>query len=567
MRSAPAVVAWAALPLSLIAIVQTRAGLGPFAAIEIEPVYQVLPLQAYLAILVAPSVLLGLLAREASEAARELREVVDHASDAILVVDVDDDGTFRFRRNNRQSERLSGFSTTQIAGRTPHELLPGAAASVLVERYRRVVEQSALHSYEEISAFGGTTRTWVGTLVPIVQDGAVVRIAGFARDVTEERQHEAIRATLESQLRQAQKMDAIGRLAGGLAHDFNNILTAIIGHAELLADSLPARTVERESVEAMLEAGRRASLLVAQVLTFARRQEQARTPVELVSVLDEVMRLARATVPTTIEVKVAIEADCPRVLADPTQIRQAVMNLISNAAYAMRERGGVLTIGVDTCVVDQEFTRAHATLKPGPAVCLTVSDTGEGMDPDTLEHIYEPFFTTKPMGEGTGLGIPVVLGIVQHHEGGLNIESVRGAGTTVRIYLPAVTDPSIEPRRTPPSTPPGEGQRILLVDDEPAVADIGARLLESLGYAVIVFTDPDEAAVHFLRAPEAVDVLVTDLTMPGMTGTLLAERLRERRRRCPSSSPPASPRPSPSEPRHDSSCWRSRIPGTLWGRL
>jgi PAS domain S-box-containing protein len=530
VRAGPGAVAIASLLLSLVAVMAARAGTGPFVAIEPEPVYQGLLLQAYLALVVVPSLLLAFLSREASEAAAQLREVLDHSSEAISVVDVVDADTFRYVRTNARAELLTGYQAPQVVGRTPHELLPARVADRVVAHYRKACATRAPFVVEEALTIGGVTRTWYSTVVPMCDaDAVVVRVATFARDVTEERQHEIARAALESQLRQAQKMDAIGRLAGGLAHDFNNILTAVIGHAELLAAALPARTEERESVDAILEAGRRASLLVAQVLTFARRREQARAPVALASVLDEVMRLARATVPSTIDVRVSLESGCPHVLADPTQIHQAVMNLVSNAAYAMRERGGILTIGVDTCVVDQEFTRAHATLKAGLAVCLTVSDTGEGMDRETLEHIYEPFFTTKPMGEGTGLGIPVVLGIVQHHDGGLTIESVRGAGTTVRIYLPAVSEPTSESRRVTTSTPAGMGQRVLLVDDEPAVADIGARLLESLGYAVMQYTDPDEAAIQFLSAPESVDVLVTDLTMPGMTGTQLAERLRRRR--------------------------------------
>jgi PAS domain S-box-containing protein len=534
VRSGPGAVSLASLLISLVAVVAARAGTGPVVAIEPEPVYQGLLLQAYLALVVLPTLLLSFLAREADEAAVQLREVLDHSSEAIVVVDVVDGSTFRYVRTNARVEVLTGFAASQLLGRTPHEVLPASIADGMVANLRRAVEQRAPVVLEEPLTIGGVTRTWHTTLVPVLDaDGAIVRVASFARDVTEERQHEIERAALESQLRQAQKMDAIGRLAGGLAHDFNNILTAIIGHAELLADTLPPRTQDRESVEAILEAGRRASLLVAQVLTFARRREQARTPVALASVLDEVMRLARATVPSTIEVRVALEPGCPQVLADPTQIHQAVMNLVSNATYAMRERGGLLSIGVDTCVVDQEFTRAHSTLRPGLAVCLTVSDSGEGMDRDTLEHIFEPFFTTKPMGEGTGLGIPVVLGIVQHHDGALTIESVQGAGTTVRIYLSAVSEPAAETRRAPMSTPAGQGQRVLLVDDEAAVADIGARLLESLGYTVMVFTDPDEAAAHFLAAPETVDLLVTDLTMPGMTGTQLAERLRRSRSTLP----------------------------------
>jgi signal transduction histidine kinase/CheY-like chemotaxis protein len=366
--------------------------------------------------------------------------------------------------------------------------------------------------------------------VPIFDgNGKIRRLAGFARDVTEQRQQEAARAGLEVQLRQAQKMEAIGRVAGGLAHDFNNILTAIIGHGELLAESAPPKTAQRESADAVLEAGRRAAALIRQVLTFARRREQPRRPTELHPVLGEVMRLARATVPATIDVRLSVDTHAPRVMADPTQIHQALMNLISNATYAMRERGGVLTVSLDTSVVDQEFARAHPPLAPGLAVCFTVSDTGEGMDAETLEQIYEPFFTTKPVGEGTGLGIPVVMGIVQNHDGGLTIESHPGRGTTVRVFLPAAAEPPAPAVETSSVTPRGHGQRVMLVDDEAAVAGIGARLLESLGYDVTTFTRPDVALDAFLVDPARVDLLLTDLTMPVMTGAVLAREMQRHR--------------------------------------
>jgi signal transduction histidine kinase len=417
-----------------------------------------------------------------------------------------------------------------VRGRTAHDLMPGPAADAIVANYRRAVEHGRAISYEETLTMAGLTRTWHTTLAPVAdENGAIVRLAGFARDITDERQHQATRAALETQLRQAQKMEAVGRLAGGLAHDFNNILTAIIGHAELLADRLPARGPERESVDAVREAGRRASALVAQVLTFARRQEQPRVSIALEHVLAEVMRLVGSTVPSTIDVRVNIEPRCPHVIADPTQIHQAVMNLVSNATHAMRERGGVLTVSLETSVVDEEFARAHAPLPPGLAVCLTVADTGHGMDAATLEHIYEPFFTTKPADEGTGLGLPVVLGIVQNHDGGLAIDSVRGRGTTVRIFLPAVTTARPAESVKTKVTPSGQGQRILLVDDEPAVADIGGRLLESLGYQVVIHVDPDEALGEYLADPFMVDLLFADLTMPGMTGTTLAAQMRRRR--------------------------------------
>jgi PAS domain S-box-containing protein len=505
--------------------------LGPFAAFEPEVTYQVLLIQAYLVSVVGPSLLLTLVGREASESSAQLRQIFDHSSEAIFLLDVRDPAHLLYESLNRKAEEATGFTSAMIRGKTPHEVFPASEADQILANYRRALELGRTTSYDETRNLAGTTRTWHTTLVPIRDEvGDVHRLVGFARDQTEHLQHEAARAALETQLRQAQKMEAIGRLAGGLAHDFNNILTAIIGHGELLAEHLPPQHPERASVDAVLEAGHRASSLVRQVLTFARRGEQPRAPIHLHVVLDEVMRLARATMPATIAVRVNLDTQAPRVLADPTQIHQAIMNIISNAAHAMHSGGGVLTISLDTGVVDQEFARTHAPLAPGLAVCITVSDTGHGMDADTLEHAYEPFFTTKPVGEGTGLGLPVVMGIVQNHDGGLDVQSARGRGTAVRIFLPAVPTEvpvaSVEPSS---ATPRGKGQHILLVDDEPAVADICARLLESLGYRVSTYTAPERALEALLADPGGVDLLLTDLTMPGMTGTALAQHARRRR--------------------------------------
>jgi len=530
-RMGPGAVGLATLLLSAVTVWFSGQHLGPFAAFEPDVTYQVLLIQAYLVIVIGPALLLTLVEREASESSAQLREIFDHSSEAIFLLDVSDPAHLRYESLNRKAEDAIGFTSAAIRGKTPHDVFPASEADQILANYRRAIELGRTTSYDETRNMAGTTRTWHTTLVPLSDEvGDVPRLVGFARDQTEQLQQEATRAALESQLRQAQKMDAIGRLAGGLAHDFNNILTAIIGHGELLAERLPPGRAERESVDAVLEAGRRASSLVRQVLTFARRREQPRTPIQLHVVLDEVMRLARATVPATIDVQLNLDAQAPRVLADPTQIHQAIMNIVSNAAHAMRAGGGALTVSLDTTVVDQEFARAHSPLVPGLAVCITVTDTGHGMDADTLEHIYEPFFTTKPVGEGTGLGLPVVMGIVQNHDGGLDIESERGRGTAVRIFLPAAPAEmpiaSIEPSSV---TPRGNGQHVLLVDDEEAVADIGARLLESLGYRVSTYTAPERALDAFVADPAGIDLLLTDLTMPGMTGTTLAHQLRRRR--------------------------------------
>ena len=529
-RVGPGAVALATLLLSGVTVWFSGQHRGPFSLFEPDVVSQVLIIQAYLMIVIGPALLLALVEREAADSSTQLREIFDHSSEAIFLVDVRDPGHMRYEAFNRRAEEGTGRTSTMVRGRTPHDVFP-EAADQLVANYRQCLEAGRTTSYDETLSMGGATRTWRTTLVPIRdEEGHVRRLAGFARDQTDALQQEATRAALEAQLRQAQKVEAIGRLAGGLAHDFNNILTAIIGHGELLAEQFPPGRPGRASVDAVLEAGHRASALVRQVLTFARRREQPRTPIQVHAVLEEVMRLARATVPTTIDVRLNLDTQAPLVLADATQIHQAMMNIISNAAHAMRAGGGVLTVSLDTSVVDQEFARTHVPLVPGLAVCVTVSDTGHGMDADTLEHVFEPFFTTKPVGEGTGLGLPVVMGIVQNHDGGLDIQSERGRGTTVRIFLPAAADEASLPSpESSSATPVGQGQHILLVDDEAAVADIGGRLLESLGYRVSTYTSAERALEAFADDPGRVDLLFTDLTMPGLTGTALAHHVRRRR--------------------------------------
>jgi CheY-like chemotaxis protein len=338
---------------------------------------------------------------------------------------------------------------------------------------------------------------------------------------------------LHPSVRQEQKMEAIGTLAGGIAHDFNNILAAIIGHAELLAQDLPADPQLREGVAGILSASQRARDLVQQILTFSRRREQQRRPMALQPVVLEALRLLRATLPTTIEIRTEIATDQAVVLADPTQIHQVVVNLCTNGAHAMRARGGVLSVSYGRMEVDQPFASAHAGLRPGPYVRMTVSDTGHGMDGVTLERIFDPFFTTKAPGEGTGLGLAVVHGIMQNHEGLVTVESQPGRGSLFNLYFPAAGGgmPVEETREGP--LPGGRGEHILVVDDEPAVVEVASRLLTRLGYRVTGHTSPARAMAELRRDPAAFDLVLCDLTMPELTGTELAGQLRTLRPELP----------------------------------
>jgi signal transduction histidine kinase/ActR/RegA family two-component response regulator len=353
--------------------------------------------------------------------------------------------------------------------------------------------------------------------------GEVVRMAGVAEDMTEERRVQEALVKTERQFRQASRMEAIGTLAGGIAHDFNNILTAILGYTELGLASVPKDSRTQRNLQEVLTAGHRAKHLVLQILAFSRQSGQAKKPIPIYTVIQEALKLLRASIPSTIEIHPSLMTEAS-VLADATQLHQVVINLCTNAEYAMREKGGLLEITLEDLELTEEKVRSVPGLRIGPHIRLTVQDNGTGMSPDVLERMFDPFFTTKPIGEGSGMGLSVVHGIVANHGGALMVDSVVGKGTKIEVYLPTIPTPVCDGDGDQGPIPLGK-ETILFVDDEETIVWLGKELLEQLGYTVEVQTNSVEALNVFRNDPQRFDLVITDQTMPGLTGEALSREL------------------------------------------
>jgi signal transduction histidine kinase/CheY-like chemotaxis protein len=328
---------------------------------------------------------------------------------------------------------------------------------------------------------------------------------------------------LEKQLFHSQKLEAIGTLAGGIAHDFNNILGSVIGFTELAIDDAEPESLLKSNLEEILNAGKRARDLVRQILAFSRRDEQTMGPLPLDKILSEVQHLLGATNPPSLALELKIHHR-PIVHADPTQINQVFMNLGINAAQAIGQDGGRITLSLEETIVDDFFCQQHPGTRPGPYAIVIVKDSGPGIPPEVIERIFDPFFTTKPQGQGTGLGLSVVHGIVQNHGGAITVESELGKGASFKVYLPVV--PEVTQPELPLSTHLPMGmERILYVDDEKPLLEFGRQALVKLGYEVTIEEDPNAALA--LIQHQDFDLVITDLAMPGIKGDKLAEEIKK----------------------------------------
>jgi PAS domain S-box-containing protein len=347
--------------------------------------------------------------------------------------------------------------------------------------------------------------------------GEVTGVFAAARDIT--RQHE-----LEEALRQAQKMEAIGTLAGGIAHDFNNILAAILGFTEMAVEDAADRPEVERSLQNVLKSAMRARELVKQILAFSRKTNYERSPLSLTLLIKETIQFLKATIPTTIEIKLSITSSWDTILASPVEVQQILMNLATNASLAMQEKGGTLEVAL----ADIDFTPDSPVLEPdvmpGEYAQLTVRDTGIGMAPDVMKRVFEPFYTTREVGKGTGMGLSVVYGIVKDLQGTITVESTPGSGSTFRVLLPKVKASPLNDEVRATRTATGT-ERILFIDDEELLTEWGKTTLTRLGYTVDAVTDSKEALTIFSSDPSRFDLVITDHTMPGMTGVQFARKL------------------------------------------
>ncbi len=449
-----------------------------------------------------------------------LEAMVHSSADGILVVD-------RENRKILQNQKIADFwqippeianqadDTRQLEFVQAQTVDPEAFA----RQSRKLLQLPDQYCHDEVELKNGTILDRHTALVR-GQDGKIYGRVWTFHDITKRRQ-------LEGQYRQAQKMEAIGTLAGGIAHDFNNILCAMFGYGYLLQQESAGNPQAREYVEEILKAANRAKDLVQQILTFSRQREQKREVIHLDTVLKEVGKFLRASLPASIQIETELDSEAPPVLADPTQIYQVAMNLATNALHAMDGQSGCLRLNLVADEPDEAARQEHPQLRPIRYTRLTVADTGHGMDARTLERIFEPFFTTKPVGKGTGLGLAVVHGIVQSHEGIITVRSQPGQGTTFDIYFPAqITDP-VPPAGLLRDIPRGHGQRILILDDEPALTEPFQGLLQRLNYQVTTCNLASEALRRFRENPADFDLLITDLTMPEISGLEVARQFHD----------------------------------------
>jgi PAS domain S-box-containing protein len=454
------------------------------------------------------------------ESEQRYRQLFEKAGEAVFVIRPQAGGSACIVQANQAAAEMHGYSVDQLIGMPIAKLNMPEAAEDFSERSRRMLAGEWIN--EEVSHIkrDGTPFQTEISAGPIDIGGQRYLLA-FYRDISDRKRIEAEKAALEVQIRQANKMEAIGTLASGISHDFNNILSATSGYTELSIPLAPPGSILSKNLHKIQQANKRAAELVRHILTLSREKESAAQVLQPKLIIKEAIKLLRASLPSTIEIQQEIESEA-YILGDAAQVHQIIMNLCVNAGHAMEASGGVLSISLKDEELDSDFTRQYVHLSPGRYVVLRVADTGHGIPGEIIDKVFDPYFTTKSLDKGTGLGLAVVSGIVNNYRGEITVESEVGDGTRFTLFLPAVAAEQGADAVSRVPIPTGT-ERILLVDDEPALVEIGQQLLQLLGYQVTTQSSSPQALKLYLQNPEAFDLLVTDYTMPVMTGTQLAE--------------------------------------------
>ncbi len=476
--------------------------------------------------------------RHAEKALNESRTLLsliyDHTSEMLALFSAAGNGEWQLASANRawlaQSATLGRPGRIEdISGSSFGELLAGFPVGEeekreLLQMFSTAVALERSVTFELSWRHGPRETFTEQCLIPVRSAGGACRhLLWASRDVSERRQADDQRRKLETQLMHSQKLEALGTLASSIAHDFNNILTGLTGHVQLVRADTADLPHVRENIQQIFQGIHRATELSRQILSFGRKRPVHRQPMALGPVVYEALAFLRPLIPARIRVSADLPTNGPLVEADAGQIHQAVINLCTNAVQAMSESGGLLEVSLATEVVAAEFASRHPPLVPGTQNRLRVRDTGKGMDEDTLARLFEPFFSTRAEGVGAGLGMAVVQGVVENHRGCVVVTSKPGAGTTFDLYFPLLAEnPSASPWKAH-ATPP----RLLFVDDQVYLAHLGEAMLGRLGFEVSAYSEPEQALEAFLAAPDAFAGLITDLDMPGMRGTELADRMRQ----------------------------------------
>lgn len=465
------------------------------------------------------------------ESETQYKDLFNNMLDAFAILEIISDTTnqpkdYRFLLINPAFETMTGLIKEELIGKSVREVLPET-------------EQYWIDTYSQVALTGEPIRFehYIKELNSFFEICAYCpkpgQFACIFQDITRRKKAESEQQELENQLRQSHKLEALGTLAGGVAHDFNNLLMPIMGYTEMLCDDYSDNEDIVSSLSEILKATSRAKIIAEQILTFSRRTKMLFTTVDIDKIIDETIPLLRATIPKSIEIKLDIEKKGYRVMGDPSHFQQIIMNLCTNAYHAIDRNDGLITVSLHEKYVDEFLQWNGDHLPSGKYIVLSIADNGHGMDNDTQERIFDPYFTTKEKGKGTGLGLSMVLGIVKRFNGGISLKSMINEGTCFNIFLPAIQI-SNETKEINKKIPISKGsERILLIDDEESILEIEKKMLHRLGYSVTAFNNSLEAKACFEKTPDAFDLIITDLSMPQISGDKLAYELTQIRLNIP----------------------------------